>query len=67
MELIDIIRGKGLSVYRVAVNGDIPYSTINSVTTGVKPFEALNYRNIKKIAKGLNMDTLELLKLIEDK
>lgn len=66
MNLKDLIQSKGLSVYRVAANGGLPYTTINSVVNGSRNFDALTLKNIKKIANGLDMSLIELINQIDE-
>ncbi|WP_291563618.1 MULTISPECIES: helix-turn-helix domain-containing protein [unclassified Clostridium] len=65
MNLKELIEEKGMTMYRVAKEGNIGQSTVNEIANGKR--EHIELGTAVKIAKVLNVDVEEIYKCIGGK
>ena len=65
MTLKDVIEKYDVTPYRVSKDGDVPYSTLNIVTRGDRDWKSLSFYNLEKIAAGIGIDVITLIRELE--
>lgn len=61
MELVTILKNKGISVYRCSKESNVPYTTLLDVVKGKTKIEKCTAETVYKLAKVLNIAMEELL------
>lgn len=61
MELVTILKNKGISVYRCSKESNVPYTTLLDIVKGKTKIEKCTAETVYKLAKVLNIAMEELL------
>lgn len=61
MELVTILKNKGISVYRCSKESNVPYTTLLDIVKGKTKIEKCTVETVYKLAKVLNIAMEELL------
>lgn len=65
MTLKEVLDKYELTPYRVAKDGGMPYPTLNIVTRGDRDWKSLSFYNLEKIAAGIGIDVISLIRQLE--
>ena len=61
MTLREILKEKKMTVYRLARESKVPYSTVNDICSGRAQLEKCSAETVYKIARALDVSMEELL------
>lgn len=65
--LKEYLKEKDISIYKLALDSNVPYTTLNELANGKKKIEDCKIKTIESIASALNLSIESFLELLEKK
>ncbi len=65
--LKEYLKEKDISIYKLAMDSNVPYTTLNELANGKKKIEDCKIKTIESIASSLNLSIESFLELLEKK